>query len=67
MEKMSFEFWAGGALWIVFIGLAVCIWFGFTKKETSWQMNLSLLITLALLWLWMLYIEDVLQFFGVFA
>ena len=66
MESMSFEFWAGGVLWIAFIGLAISLWFGFTKK-TSWESILSIFITLAICWLWMLYIEDVLQFFSVFA
>ena len=63
---MSFEFWGAGIIWICFITLAIAIWFTFTK-ETNWQMIVTLFLGLALVWLWMLYIEDVLQFFGVFA
>ena len=65
-ERMSAQFFFGGTLWIGFIGLAISILLFFTN-EKSWVSNVSLCITLALCWLWILYIEDVLKFFGVFA
>ena len=66
-NKMSAEFFFGGAIWIVCIGLAVCLYVAFTTKDdTSWRHITAMFVTLAIAYAWMFYIEDVLKFFGIF-
>jgi len=66
-NKMSAEFFFGGAIWIVCIGLAVSLYIAFTTKDdTSWRHILSMFMTLVIGYAWLFYIEDVLKFFGIF-
>ena len=63
---MSAEFFFGGLAWIVVITMVLALWFAFTK-ETVWQSNTTALVGLLIAWLYMMYFEDVIKYFGFFT
>tara|TARA_B100001057_G_scaffold27634_1_gene25390 strand:+ start:244 stop:492 length:249 start_codon:yes stop_codon:yes gene_type:complete len=65
-ERMSAEFFFGGMAWIIVITMVLACWFMYTK-ETVWQGNTTALVGLFVSWLYMMYFEDVMKYFGFFS